>query len=72
MWLAPWAQIHYPGQLKRIQQKYPDDLAVCPYFCKQEPAKKGDRHGVGVYVDEWGTTYQKNKITFLYAEVNIC
>ena len=56
MGLLPWATTHYGAEVKRIQERFPDDIVGCPYFCKPVPGS-GDPYGLGTYVDEWGCTF---------------
>ena len=56
MGLLPWATTHFGAAVKRIQERFPDDIIGCPYFCKPVQGI-GDPYGLGSYVDEWGCTF---------------
>ena len=58
MWLLPWALTHHPLEAEDIQRRFPDDIVSAPPFYKAEPPTTGDRHARGVFVDEWGCTFQ--------------
>jgi uroporphyrinogen decarboxylase len=32
MWTLPWADLAYPGETKKIQTMYPDDICMCSSF----------------------------------------
>ncbi len=53
MWLLPWATRHHSDHVKRIQARFPDDVAGSGYFCREQVFGKGDPYEVGEYVDEW-------------------
>lgn len=57
LWVLPWAEDHYPEELHRIQQDYPDDIISAPGFLTQNPKTIGSPYDVGTYVDEWGCTF---------------
>jgi hypothetical protein len=61
LWLQPWAQLHYPAELARIQQDFPDDLIGAPGYFKQKPKVVGDPYVVGAYVDEWGCIFENRQ-----------
>lgn len=58
MWTLPWAELHYPEELVRLQNLYPDDIVISPAFLKQTPRTIGDFFAVGHYVDEWGCEFE--------------
>ena len=57
LWVLPWAEDHYPDELHRIQQDYPDDIIGSPSFLAQSPKTYGGPYDIGSYVDEWGCTF---------------
>ena len=57
MWVLPWAEIHYPGDLMKIGQKYPDDLIQAPALYKNPLKLTGGKYQAGVFVDEWGCKF---------------
>ena len=61
LWLLPWANINYPAQVLAIQAEYPDDLMHAPQALRQRPQISGDPFTPGVYVDEWGCTFENKQ-----------
>lgn len=68
LWLLPWAQNHFPNELSRIQQRFPDDIVHVPGFLRQIPVTKGNAFEIGFYVDEWGCLFD-NKQRGIVGEV---
>lgn len=58
MWTLPWAEIHYPGEIQRIQKAFPDDIVYTPRALYKEPKVTGDFFSKGIYIDEWGCEFQ--------------
>ena len=58
MWILPWADIHYPGAVERINKEYPDDIIYTPRALVKEPQVTGDFFSKGTYIDEWGCVFQ--------------
>lgn len=57
LWALPWAGIHYPKELEKIQQDFPDDIGgVNPYLSKH-PKSTGDMHEIGEATDIWGAKF---------------
>ncbi|MCE5184653.1 MAG: hypothetical protein LLF76_00815 [Planctomycetaceae bacterium] len=61
MGLLPWATIHHPDDVKRIQRLYPDDICGPPFTCSELPITKGDMFAVGTYEDEWGCVWENEE-----------
>ena len=59
LWSLPWAAIHYPEQLQKIRDDFPDDIqqGVHTVYAQHGPATKGVACEIGEYSDEWGCTY---------------
>ena len=57
LWVLPWAEDHFPGELDIIQKKYPDDIVTAPRFLIDTPKTIGRQYDIGTYVDEWGCTF---------------
>lgn len=57
-WVLPWANIHYPEDLKRIQDRFPSDFKMVEYYYPPSPRRKGDEYKIGYYTDEWGCTFK--------------
>lgn len=68
MWTLPWANIHYPEQVKKIQEDFPTDFDGPPGYHSQLPTYKGDPYEVGEFIDEWGCIFQ-NKARGIIGEV---
>ena len=58
MWLLPWAGIHYPKELKRIQKRFPSDFAGPPVKFEKQIKTSGDPYKLGIFVDEWGSIFE--------------
>jgi uroporphyrinogen decarboxylase len=58
LWLLPWAKEHYPGQVKKIQSDFPDDIVTAPIIYREKPGTIGEQCSVGTYVDEWGCVFE--------------
>lgn len=61
LWLLPWAKNKYPEESKEIQNLYPDDLVQCPAYYNTPPGIKGGKYQKGIYVDEWGCSFQNQE-----------
>ena len=57
-WVLPWANIHYPRELERIQNRFPTDFKTVEWFYSPSPRIKGDAYQKGYYTDEWGCTFK--------------
>ena len=58
LWTLPWANIHYPREVKKIQHRFPNDFARVDYFYPPNSKVKGNEWDVGYYTDEWGCTFK--------------
>lgn len=58
LWVLPWAHIHYPLDLQRIQARFPMDIATAPPFFRQPPQVSGSQYEIGTYVDHWGCVFE--------------
>jgi hypothetical protein len=61
LWLLPWANIHYAGELAEIQKEYPDDIVHCPCFYDEPLQDEGDCWAKGLYVDEFGCEFENKQ-----------
>lgn len=61
LWLLPWAEDHYPEELARIRERYPDDLLNAPPFYKQPLQTSGNEYSPGIYIDEWGCVFENRQ-----------
>jgi len=57
MGLLPWATCRFAEQVRRIAERFPDDLTMSHYFCREPVPGRGDPYALGTYVDEWGCTF---------------
>ncbi len=57
LWQLPWVEEHYPAELRRIRERFPDDMIGAPGFLAQAPKTTGDAYAIGTFVDEWGCTF---------------
>jgi hypothetical protein len=61
MWILPWSENRYPGELSEIRSTFPDDIVQIPasYMTYATPPKvAGDWYTEGRYVDEWGCVFE--------------
>jgi uroporphyrinogen decarboxylase len=58
LWVLPWAEDHYPEELRQIQKDYPDDMIGSPGFLTASPKTYGGQYEIGTYVDEWGCAFE--------------
>jgi len=56
-WVLPWAGMHYPQELERIERRFPSDIATAPGFLLAYPRRQGSQYELGRYTDEWGCTF---------------
>jgi uroporphyrinogen decarboxylase len=61
LWTLPWAENHYPEQLKKIQNEFPDDIVNAPVVYRQKPHTVGQRFEIGTYIDEWGCAFESKE-----------
>lgn len=57
LWALPWADIHYPQEMKRLQEDFVWDFGGPAASFSDYPATSGSPAEVGEYVDEWGCTF---------------
>lgn len=61
LWLLPWATDHYPEEVRRIKERFPDDIVGSPGFLRQPNRVLGDPYAIGKYVDEWGCIFENRQ-----------
>ena len=61
LWTLPWAEDHYPAELKAIQTRFPPDFTGVPAPYPKLPKVVGDQYGIGTYVDEWGCIFENRQ-----------
>ncbi len=57
LWHLPWAEIHYPRELKIIQEQHPPDILTAPGFHRAPVPSRGCSTSKGTYVDEFGCEF---------------
>lgn len=57
LWVLGWAEDHYPKQLRRIMDKFPNDIVKPPDCLRLKPKTVGEKHREGEYIDEWGCCF---------------
>jgi len=57
LWTLPWAEIHYPGEIKRIQTVFPDDFEATWAPVKDAGIAKGNPYEIGTSTDNWGCEF---------------
>ncbi|HHS13933.1 MAG TPA: methyltransferase [bacterium] len=61
LWVLPWAENHYPSQVRDLKTRYPDDLVTAPAHYTEPLRTRGRRYQAGVYVDEWGCVFHNTQ-----------
>ena len=57
LWSLPWAEIHYPEELKRIRDLYPPDIIGAPGFHREAIPSQGCNTSIGTFIDEFGCEF---------------
>lgn len=58
LWTLPWAENHYPQELKKIREDFPSDFGGVDVRYEKYAETKGDPYQKGVYVDPWGCEFE--------------
>jgi len=61
LWYLPWANIHYPNELKSIKRKFIDDIISAPELLSKTIRTIGDPYKIGEYTDEWGCVFENRQ-----------
>lgn len=64
-WVLPWANNHYPAELAKLHEDYPDDFDGAPGYYAEKDISEGDPTDIGESTDAWGCkflNYQKGII----------
>jgi len=61
LWVLGWASLHYPEELARIRERFPDDLVTAPPFYGEPLKTAGDAYLPGMFVDEWGCVFENRQ-----------
>lgn len=62
LWVLPWANLHYPEEVARIHNDFPDDIIFADPHLKEKPKTSGDMWNVGRFIDEWGCTFENVQV----------
>jgi uroporphyrinogen decarboxylase len=57
LWTLPWADMYHPGAAERIERDFPPDITGAPHIYRTPLRQQGEQYEIGVYVDEWGSTF---------------
>ncbi len=57
LWTLPWAQSRFPERIAEIRRRFPGDLDHPPGVYRPSRRVRGDRHGLGEFVDDWGCRF---------------
>lgn len=57
LWVLPWAEDHYPVELRQLKIDYPDDIIGSPACLTQKLQTQGGQYDIGTYIDEWGCEF---------------
>ena len=57
LWTLPWAEDNYPQEVIDLQVRFPTDFRGPPDVYSPSNRMKGERYGVGTFVDEWGCIF---------------
>lgn len=57
LWILPWAEQRYPGELAAMQAEYPGDIVVAPAAGNPSPLKQGDIYMIGEAINDWGCIF---------------
>lgn len=58
LWYLPWAELHHPDELARIQEEFPADIVGAPGYLKELPRTEGNPYKRGRFVDDWGAVFE--------------
>jgi len=56
-WVLPWAEEHFPADVRRLRSEFPDDIVTAPGLYREKLPVVGERYKKGIYVDEWGCRF---------------
>jgi uroporphyrinogen decarboxylase len=58
MWLVPWAEQRFPGEIAAILQRYPSDFDDAPSVYRPSPRSRGNIFEPGTSSDDWGCRFR--------------
>ncbi|MCL2461366.1 MAG: methyltransferase, partial [Defluviitaleaceae bacterium] len=60
LWTLGWAADHYPDELRKINEDFPDDFVQGPYTEYAQTCRTaGSPHEIGDWTDEWGCRWTR-------------
>jgi len=57
LWVLPWAEHHFKGDLDAIRRDFPDDIIVAEAALSEKGVAQGNPYEVGESVDPWGCRF---------------
>ncbi len=57
LWVLPWAERRYPGELAALRAEFPDDFDYIGVDYPKLPCMCGDPYAIGTCTDEWNCTF---------------
>jgi hypothetical protein len=57
-WILPWAEEHFPDDVRQLRAEFPDDIVTAPGLYLNPLPVVGSRYTKGVYIDEWGCRFE--------------
>ncbi len=57
IWILPWAEEHYPNEVARLRNEFPDHILAAPGLYHAPLPAVGSRYQKGLYIDEWGCRF---------------
>lgn len=61
LWTLPWAEIHYPEELKKIKESFTWDFDATAPTYEKSPETIGDIYKIGVATDAWGCVFENTQ-----------
>lgn len=58
LWVLPMAEKKYKTEIEKIKRRFPLDIVGPEYNPPLKDFTRGEKHGVGIYVDEWGCVFK--------------
>ncbi|MDD3385090.1 MAG: uroporphyrinogen decarboxylase family protein [Bacteroidales bacterium] len=60
-WILPWAEIHFPAEVARIRERWPDDCMQAPTMLTRPTTAVGGKYRAGLFIDEWGCQFHNRE-----------
>ena len=58
LWMLPWFETRFPGEARRLRERFPDDIAAAAAPYRPSPRRSGDPYREGEFVDDWGCRFE--------------